>query len=370
MAKKVFNFLKAVIWFCIIIVLIVGAIYIGIKYIIKDTTLVTQIQTSVKELLGKQETVYVELKDENFKNEVEKSRNYHYIQLDDNAKLIYVTLENNIDNIKQGKEEIKLPTKLSEIMQYENGQLVLQQAFQDAWDAFSKDKPELFYLDGNKFCLVTKTIKSVGNTKYELSIGKGENANYYVDGFKSVEEANLAIKEFEQCKQKIKKSISIENDQYTYSYEKILQVHDWIVDNVQYDSGMKRVNNGNPYGAIVEGSAICEGYAEAFKCLMDDLEVPCVTVCGISKDSATGKEEKHAWNYVYIKEKWYAIDTTWDDPVINTVGGSIGKTSDKLKYRYFLKGETTMQQDHNPTGEIVEGGKKFKYPELSSQDFQ
>lgn len=374
MAGKISKFLKGLIWFCLIIAIVLGGIYIACKYIIKDTTLITQFQTLGQSfgeyLFGNNDKIHVELKDENFKSEVEKARYYHYTQLDDNAKTIYICLENNIDNLKSSQEEIKLPTNLSELMQYNNGEAVLQQAFQDAWDAFSKDKPELFYLDGNKFCLITKTMNGLGGTRYELAIGRGDNPNYFVDGFTSKEQVDIAIQDFENIKTQITQSISIENEEYTYSYEKILQVHDWIVDNVSYDSEMKKANNGNAYGALVEKQSICEGYAEAFKCMMDELQVPCITVCGISKDSTTGKEEKHAWNYVYIGEKWYAIDTTWDDPVINTVGGNAGKLTSRLKYKYFLKGANTMQENHIVTGEIVDGGKIFQYPELSIEDFK
>ena len=246
MAGKISKFLKGLIWFCLIIAIVLGGIYIACKYIIKDTTLITQFQTLGQSfgeyLFGNNDKIHVELKDENFKSEVEKARYYHYTQLDDNAKTIYICLENNIDNLKSSQEEIKLPTNLSELMQYNNGEAVLQQAFQDAWDAFSKDKPELFYLDGNKFCLITKTMNGLGGTRYELAIGRGDNPNYFVDGFTSKEQVDIAIQDFENIKTQITQSISIENEEYTYSYEKILQVHDWIVDNVSYDSEMKKAN--------------------------------------------------------------------------------------------------------------------------------
>lgn len=367
MAKKIFEFFKGLIIICLGVAIIFGAIYIVCKYVIKDTTLIDGVGQF---LFKKQNDVYVELKDENFKSEVERAKCYHYLQLDENAKTIYIVLENNIENFKLGKEEIKLPNKLSILLEKDNGQVILQQAFQDAWDAFSKDKPELFYFDGNKFCLITKGTKNLGSTKYEVSIGKGENQTYYSDGFKSKEQVDLAIQEYENKKKEISQLITIENEEYTYSYEKILKVHDWLVDNVSYDSNMQRNNSSNTYGAFVEKQAICEGYAEAFKCMMDELEVPCVVVCGISKDSGTGKEEKHAWNYVYIGNKWYAVDVTWDDPVINSTSGNKTKTSKALKYKYFLKGLDTMQGDHVATGEVVDGGKKFEYPEISKEDFK
>ena len=48
------------------------------------------------------------------------------------------------------------------------------------------------------------------------------------------------------------------------------------------------------------------------------------------------------WNYVKLDGKWYAVDTTWDDPVI--VGGGIA--SEETKHRYFLKGSKDFYKNH------------------------
>ena len=65
---------------------------------------------------------------------------------------------------------------------------------------------------------------------------------------------------------------------------------------------------------------------------MDELQIPCVLVSGIAIDE-DGKSERHAWNYVYIKNNWYAIDATWDDPIII---GDLTNYTQKKYYMYFL----------------------------------
>lgn len=60
------------------------------------------------------------------------------------------------------------------------------------------------------------------------------------------------------------------------------------------------------YGALMEGQAVCQGYAYAFKMLCDQAQIPCWIVTGYYK-------EPHAWNYVLLNGNYYQVDITWDD---------------------------------------------------------
>ena len=90
-----------------------------------------------------------------------------------------------------------------------------------------------------------------------------------------------------------------------------LAVHDWIIDHADYDQAHSSPHRSHPYGLLVEGQAICMGYANTFQLFMDLLDIPCVTVIGAS----SGSREDHAWNLVQLDGDWYAVDTTWDDPL-------------------------------------------------------
>ena len=48
---------------------------------------------------------------------------------------------------------------------------------------------------------------------------------------------------------------------------------------------------------------------QAFKYLLDDLEIPCILVIGDAVNSA-GTREKHMWNYVEYEGKYYIFDAT------------------------------------------------------------
>ncbi|MDO4945549.1 MAG: transglutaminase domain-containing protein [Ruminococcus sp.] len=99
-------------------------------------------------------------------------------------------------------------------------------------------------------------------------------------------------------------------------YEKELAIHDYLVTTCEYDEGLLTVLGGhsenaeNPYGALIEGKAICSGYTTSFQMFMDMLGIPCRSIKAGDTD-----DEEHAWNMVEIDGEWYYVDVTWDDPV-------------------------------------------------------
>lgn len=99
-------------------------------------------------------------------------------------------------------------------------------------------------------------------------------------------------------------------------FDKELAVHDWLVNNCEYDKKALGVfetyseNSDNPYGALINGKAICTGYTLSFQMFMDMLEIPCKTIRAAANDG-----DDHAWNMVSLDGEWYYVDVTWDDPV-------------------------------------------------------
>lgn len=282
---------------------------------------------------------------------------YYYNQLDEPSKIIYAEMLGNIDKIKAGEDNIKISSKLSDYISSESNGLV--NSFQNAWDAFRNDNVDIFYIDGSKMCLITKTIKKGSKTYYEFYISKGDNDSYFIDGINSVQDVNYAIAYVSDQENEILSTIDDKNDYY-----KILKVHNWIVDNVSYNM-QESTNNSNIYGALQDRRVVCEGYARLFKSLMDKLEIPCVIVSGVGEDTTTNTRENHAWNYVYLKGNWYAIDVTWDDPII--VGS--GTVSKDIRYKYFLKGSNDFFTTHTEEGRLVESGMEFSYPVISEDDY-
>lgn len=283
---------------------------------------------------------------------------FYYSQLDNDAKKLYDGIIDNLDELKTGNYTIDFGKEFNDLLNTSEGSEILNNYFQSAVNAVLLDNPEIFYLDITKMYLFTKsTTYAFTGTTYEVSIGPNDNQNYLVEGFSSTD-----IRLAESTISNIKSGI-VRNAKSHDTIEKIKKVHDYLVDNLEYDSTFSQNNIYNMYGALVNNLTVCEGYAKAFKSIMDELNIPCVVVCGYAQNSK-GETENHAWNYVLVDEKWYAIDVTWDDPII--IGG--GTLSTESRYKYFLRGSNSLFLDHQEDGEVVSGA-NFAYPNLSKTDY-
>ena len=97
--------------------------------------------------------------------------------------------------------------------------------------------------------------------------------------------------------------------------EKVIFIHDYLCIDVEYAyedylNGTVRPDAHSLKGALLDKSAVCDGYASAFQYYMLLLDIPCNTI--INSD--------HAWNQVCVNGKWYFVDVTWDDPVWDYYG--------------------------------------------------
>ena len=114
--------------------------------------------------------------------------------------------------------------------------------------------------------------------------------------------------------------------------EKERAIYEWLTENCEYDYRHYEVPNNapresyEPYGAIVECTAVCLGFAEAFRLFMDILDIECITVVGAAFDS----REDHAWNMVRLDGEWYCCDPTWDAGVKSEWFGYFNVSSDYM----------------------------------------
>ena len=319
----------------------------------------------LKDIFNKDDTIVVELDNNsepntnNENNNLDNTENQlfrYYDQLDTYSKTIYNSLDEKKEKLKTGDYTIKFGSTFSDLLQQENGSETLNNSFQLAVNAFSFDHPEIFYIDITKIYLLTEITTKPFSKTYKVSIGPNEGT-YLYEEYKNENDVNSAISKVEEIRNQV-----IQNAQGN-EYDKVKYVHDFIIDNVEYEKNSQIHNNYNIYGTLINKQAVCEGYAKTVKYMLDEMNIPCYIACGTGKNSS-GETESHAWNYVRLNNNWYAVDTTWDDPII--IGS--GRISESTKYKYFLKGSDSFFKDHFEDGRIVENA-RFTYPEIAHYDF-
>lgn len=289
----------------------------------------------------------------------ETANRFYYSQLDSYGKLIYDKLYENKDKLRTGTYVADFGTAFNELLHEENGAETLENSFQLSINALTFDNPDLFYIDVTKVYLLTEITTKAFSKTYKVSIGGNNGVSYLSDNFSSADIAKYSIGIVEQYKNSI-----VEACKDLSTVEKIRYVNNYLIDNTQYDISAGN-NVYNIYGTLVEKKAVCEGYARTCKYILDDLGIPCIIACGIAKNSQN-VTESHAWNYVQIDGAWYALDVTWNDPIINN---GTGRITDEMRYQYFLKGSNKFFEDHFEDGNIV-GNSNFKYPTLSVLNYE
>ena len=216
------------------------------------------------ETTEKQNTMVVPI-DENYENSKEydfayvKNNKYYYNQLDDTAKLIYDAIESNLSNMMSGNYEIKLSNQVASVLYENDGEKQLDTSFQSAWDALMLDRVDTFFIDVTKINLKMRKTTYGKKVTYALSIAPADSNGYLANGIESKEKVHAILNEIKETRDSIVKSLS------GIDYNKIMHAHDWIINNLDYEQNITNNNVYNLYGALIEKSAVCEGYAEALK---------------------------------------------------------------------------------------------------------
>jgi len=187
------------------------------------------------------------------------------------------------------------------------------------YDSIIEAHPEFFWL-GNGYESLTETKGAVSKVAFSpITLDEMDEVERgYADEFHRI--AGDIVKEAKQL---------------SSDYERVLFVHDTIIESTDYDKeaaaliGSSSSDNilhreATAYGCLVEGEAVCSGYSSAFQHIMNKLCIECKRVSGTGMNG-----ESHQWNIVKIDGENYYIDVTWDDPVTDD-----GR--DNLVYDYFL----------------------------------
>lgn len=171
--------------------------------------------------------------------------------------------------------------------------------------------PEIFWLTGN----ISYITSTQGNSSsVEFAFDFLMPPNQVKSAQESIENAISALLSG------VKKTMS--------DFEKALYLHDSIVSSVEYNHAAYersllddnyRHNGQTAYGCLVEGSAVCSGYAKGYQLLLQRVSIPCQYVTGVANGGS------HAWNIITLDGDPYYVDITWDDPS-PTADGSVRDT--------------------------------------------
>ena len=217
----------------------------------------------------------------------------------DDDKIPLSEEKSETENLSQSNEITSdtVYSELAEKINCYNNTVIFQgsvstQDISDAVKRLQNRRPDIFWLNGY----------SITYDSYRTEISFNILNNYSPDELQAM---------YNEIQQKAENIISM-IPQNSTEYDKILFIHDYIINNTEYDkNGAESKENGiwgNAYGCLIQKKAVCQGYAEAFTYLMNRLGIESGICVG---DSVRGR---HAWNYVKSDGNYYWIDVTWDDP--------------------------------------------------------
>ena len=141
-------------------------------------------------------------------------------------------------------------------------------------------------------------------------------------------------------------------------WQKCRIIHDELVKRTVYDHDFAD-HCHDLYGTLVDRKAVCEGYALAFRYVLNRAGENCDVV--VSDWDENSEAVSHAWNQIYAPTYERYIDVTWDDS--DQTDGSGGQA---VAYDYFglTEDEISAVEDHEfafRRSEVIDDPAAFNY---------
>ena len=191
------------------------------------------------------------------------------------------------------------------------------------------------YVEGVKYSY--KTLKGAQPKFVDVMM------NYYTSGKvykKLVLNKDVTLNAQEEELYQLVKVILNECVDVKSQYQTELNIHDWIINHSSYSSNVAKNGQDAYYLLSSSSKGVCNAYADAMHLLLNSAGIECIKVVGISRN------ESHAWNQVKIDDKWYEVDVTWDDPVVEGEG-------ETLSHKYFNLTTKEMSKDHQRDENVI-----------------
>lgn len=190
-----------------------------------------------------------------------------------------------------------------------SGSTYLERYIDTSYTTYNDDINSLTYNDGEGFKEIISILNNFvhpynSSNNIKLTYGGNYTIGITINKAYTEEEINAINAVVDKViKEKITNS--------TPTKEKIKIIHDYIIDNTEYDK-LKYENkedntykSNTAYGVLIEGYGTCNGYADAMAIFLDKLNIINYKI----------SNDEHIWNLVYLDGSWYHLDLTWDDPI-------------------------------------------------------
>lgn len=197
---------------------------------------------------------------------------------------------------------------------------------------------EAFYLDNPNFFFIDRTYSLEGREVNHTQVYDTLILRYTMDAA----QRTSATKAFEQAARNILNGCPVTDDDYLVE----LYLHDALLAHCTYDqtateSASQYPNAYSAYGALVEGKAVCEGYAKAMQWLLIRSSIHATVMRGYSKENQTA----HMWNLVEINGEYYYLDPTWNDHDKHPQYAYFNITTADLQRTHTIDAGTTVTVD-------------------------
>lgn len=230
---------------------------------------------------------------------------WYYKNLNDTQKGIYRIMDRAAREMQEGKIPLGTCT-------YPDLAL--------AYTALKSDHPEYFWLPAGYI------YEMSGGQMYMAFSYEGEG--YQLDYTYTEGERDLLAAGLRQVLEEAAKQLSDGMSEY----QRELVLHDWLVSRLTYDEETAAGSSAHPeaftIACLLDGRAVCEGYARSFQLLLNFAGIESTLVTGSMEDTG------HMWNLVKIDGLWYHADSTWND------------SGDKGLHTYFNMTDAGIAADH------------------------
>jgi len=247
---------------------------------------------------------------------VTKDKFNFYDQLNSNEKQMYDILYANSAKPNPDLEISVIISGINDVYAFID-ELVI--SAERIFTVLSYENPRLWWIGTYQFVVLSTQYTDQFVVNF---ITIPEDSSFY--GYNSTDIYNLN-QEIEDKRVEIMNNIA--NLNITTPYAIVRYLHDYFITNIVYTLDDNKKHIRTLYGALVENECVCEGYAEAFQYLAQQYGINCLVA----------RSSTHEWNFVEINNKWYILDITYDDPMVNGEHAPTG-SNDNLRLDYFLIG--------------------------------